>query len=443
MQAEFEKFVSEQGLFDREHRLLLALSGGKDSVCLFHLLKRSGFTFEAAHCNFQLRGNASDMDRKFVESLCTEYNIPFHIINFDTLKEADSMGKGIQETARLLRYSWFEKLQTENNFDRILTAHHKSDNTETVLINIIRSTGIAGLHGIRTRHGRLVRPLMFTDGSEIENYLLENRLVFRHDASNDSEDYLRNKLRIQALPGLRAIEPKLDDRFIELSKRVAEFEQISEQLLKLRLEDHSRPLQNGLWISDRFFDGVGDAAAMLYLILRPYGFNREQADSLNPATCTETGKRVFTADWRLIRERNGFALVKMQKDETTSTIEIDGPEGRYFTEGYSFNLSVVPMEQVDFTKHDTLYFDQEKCRFPLTIRTWKSGDRIVPLGMNGSKLVSDLLTDKKTPAHFRANVQVMTDHSETLMAVFPDVCSQLYRLTSGTRTAVAVEVKKP
>lgn len=440
MQADFLKFVSEQGLFSREHKLLLALSGGKDSVCLFHLLHRSGFLFEAAHCNFGLRGSESDLDQKFVEQLCNESGIRLHIKKFDTLMESETMGKGIQETARILRYTWFESLVETAHFDRILTAHHRSDHTETMLINIIRSTGVSGLHGILPQRGYLVRPLMFTNSPAVELYLLRNNLPFRHDASNDSNDYLRNRLRNEVLSELRKVEPEIDDRMYKLSVRVAEFENMAKQLLDARLAAYSKPLENGLWVSDSFFEVMKDQSALMYAWIKEYGFNRDQAEFLSPSRNPQTGKSVVSERCKLTRERDGYVLNKHLSNFRSDPLVIQTPEGTYRYGNFNFIFKIVPADQVKFETPQMLYVDYNLCRFPLTVRTWVKGDRIVPLGMDGSKLVSDILTDHKTAAYSKSSVPVLTDSNGILIAVFPQVCSQLYRLTPLSENALSIQI---
>lgn len=439
MLSDFENFVSENKLFSKKDKLLLAISGGIDSVCLFHLLRLGRFNFSVAHCNFMLRGEDSIKDEAFVRKLAEKHEIKAHFIRFDTKAESEKLKTGTQETARILRYSWFERLRQDAGYANILTAHHLSDNTETMLINLLRSGGISGLHGIPVRNGAIARPLMFADREGVEAFIKQNRFRYRHDISNDGDDYLRNRIRHHVIAELKKIDPAADRHFYASAVRVAEFESLSQNLLENIVSAHSETQNGILLLNDMAFDNIPYPAAFLYQFLKKYGFTRQACEGFNAFKKLQAGAKIESELWVLYRERNGFSLHEKNKDSTFSLI-IPQADTQIIGENFELNCSLIRPEEADF--HSALlYFDMDACNFPLEIRHWKAADRMQPLGMKGHKKISDMLTDRKLAHALRRQQLVLTDCNGDIMALFPDTCGERFKVGTATTSVLAVRFK--
>ncbi len=440
MLSDFENFVRKNKLFSKKDKLLLAISGGMDSICLFHLLLQGGYTFALAHCNFQLRGKESDADETFINKLATKHKIPVFIRRFDTAKISASEKKGTQEIARELRYNWFNSLLINEKFDRLLTAHHMSDNTETMLIHLLRSTGISGLHGIPVSNTKIVRPLMFIGRRDIEAYVVKKKYAYRKDASNDSDDYLRNRIRHIVLPAVYSIEPNADKSFFHSSNRILEFELLCNELLEQLKKKHCTEKNGVIAFNDSIFKGISDAGVLLYYLLKDYGFSRSDCSSFGAIHSIQTGKKIKAGDYTFVRERNGFTLLHERKAFETHIL-LDRDAKSFKHEVFNISIKYIKPIDVDYTKKSTLFIDADKCTFPLRIRPWQAADKMRPLGMKGSKKISDILTDKKTAHHERLQRFVLLDGNGSIMALLPEVCSELYRLDKGSRRILALRVK--
>ena len=437
----FENYVTKNSLFSRKTKLLLALSGGEDSVCLFHLLLKGGYNFSVAHCNFQLRGADSDKDEAFVKKLCNKHNIVFHCMRFETQKESRKLKLGIQETARKLRYSWFEDLIHQEHYERLLTAHHAGDNTETMLINLLRSTGVPGLHGILPVHGYVVRPLLFADRKMISAYVKKHKLKFRLDKSNLKDDYLRNYLRHHVVPGFRKVEPKVDEVFLAVSAQVREYEEMAEELMQKQWQELSEQRGNGFHIAFSALGKLDSMEVFMYYKLRHLGFNRSQVGKMIAMQSSQTGKMIRSADWVVTRERDG--LVFTPEKEKPKEIFIHELTKKAEYQGIILERKKINARKPDFFKHGILFADIDKCTFPLTLRSWRNADRMQPLGMKGSKKVSDILTDKKVQSSKRKEFQVLIDHSGKIIALPPLLINEQFKLTGETRSVLSIHLKNP
>ncbi len=440
MLPEFENFVSKNKLFSKKDKLLLAISGGPDSICLFNLLLAGGYTFELAHCNFLLRGKDSDNDEKFVKKLADKNGIRCHIRHFDTKAESKKSGCGTQETARNLRYEWFDTLKKRFKFNKILTAHHMSDNTETMLINIMRSTGISGLHGISVLNADIARPLLFTDRSGIESYLKKHKLKFRIDKSNDGDDYLRNRIRHHLIPEFKKIDPAFDRIIYKVAGNIREFEQMSADMLSAFRHQSLKSNGDRFSISDKSLENFTEPAVFLYFMLREYGFSRESCQTFSHYQNSRVGTYIESELWRLIRERGGFTL---EKKLPFSPVSFTLKEPGFVEFGNGIELSIKKIKPIDvnYKKKNTLFFDASKCSFPLEIRTWKAADKMQPLGMNGRKKLSDIFTDKKISNALRSSQLVLCNKDGNIMAWLPEMCSELYRVDTYSRSVLAVSIK--
>lgn len=436
----FENFIQTQQLFTPNHKLLLALSGGADSVCLFHLLLKSGYSFSAAHCNFGLRGAESDGDEAFVVDLCNRHNIPLHLVKFDTLGEQLQQKKGIQETARTLRYNWFRGLMKTHGFDFLLTAHHRGDHLETILINLLRSTGIKGLHGIPVNENSVVRPLLFTGRDEIRQYLSESQLTFREDSSNEGDDYLRNALRHKVTESLKMIQADAEQRFFESSQKVKDYEDIANELLQKKWQEICESTSEGIAISLSKLLGIQHQTAFLYYNLQGFGFTFSQiADILNSS---QTGKKIISNAYEMLRERDRLLIMPVNTAEIENELLITAPVMNQLFGGHSLDIQLESNHSsIDLKQSGVLYLNAEHIDFPIIIRTWQEGDKIKPLGMQGYKNISDILTDKKVDNSRRKQFPVLINTAGEVLALLPYTIHEDYKIHPETTKILSIRLK--
>lgn len=391
MLEKFQNHIDQNLPFLREGRLLIAISGGLDSVVLAYLCKKSKFNFALAHCNFNLRGTESDGDENFVMQLAKTLNVEVFIENFDTENYAKTHKLSTQMAARELRYNWFEKLKTQLNFNYVLTAHHTDDNLETFLINLSRGTGLDGLIGIPQINNHIVRPLLVFQRQVLEAFAKKQNMAWREDASNASTKYLRNKLRHEVIPILKGINPQLLQNFEKSIEHLQDSRSIIEDRIKeVSSQIISKRDDGNLKLSIDEIEKLNNSPAYLYELLKNYGFT-EWHDVVGLLEA-QSGKYILSRTHRLIKDRKHLLLSKKIKTERDS-IEIQESDkeisislGRLvFIKGYS-----------DFEKGKNLIFlDLAKLKFPLTLRKWEKGDYFYPSGMTGKKKLSKYFKDER------------------------------------------------
>lgn len=412
------------------------MSGGKDSTCLFHLLLKNNYNFSVAHCNYGLRGSDSNDDEIFCRDLAQQHNIGFHVIHFDTLAECKALGTGIQETARILRYQWFDSLCRDFNYQYLLTAHQKSDNTETMLINLFRSTGVHGLQGIPIKNGNRRRPMLFADSKMVLDFLNGNQLGYRNDLSNDSDYYLRNKIRNHLIKEMKGIQADLDDHFFHTAAHVHEYILMTDEIMQEKWQSLIKTEGKTIFINKKILDEMENAHTFLYYNLRSYGFTQTQCS--NVLNNSETGAKFYTNAYVLTHDREHYVL----SDNTTQS-EIDiliKPSDDDVTNGnIEVKINHLLPEHVNFNQAK-LYLDTSKCLFPLKIRNWKSGDKMQPLGMKGQKNISDVLTDLKIANTERQKCLVLEDAENKIIGLFPDKPSELCKLTLNTTDVLCIDI---
>lgn len=407
-----EAFHSQtKTLFDPKSTYLLACSGGMDSMCLASLLVKSGISFEIVHINFQLRGKESDGDREFVQNWAESQGITFHLQLAETGSYAKSKGISIQMAAREIRYRIFEEIRSKRNLQGVLLAHHEDDQLETIFLNLLRGTGIEGIYGMAERKGWLIRPLLIFSRAQIQTYMLENKLTWREDSSNEKDEYKRNNLRINGLPAILGLEPDARKNLLTSFSRLKDtgraFSGLFENWKKEQIrEDH--PYQ---FLPYPAIQNQPGASTLLYFWLRPYGFNSDQAQSIAEGLEQPKPGTVFKSPGYLIHfDRNELVLApepesfeSVYLDETSNELQL--PEGKYklIRQVYPIQLDKNPL-------HAQL--DASRLEFPLEIRNWKEGDKFVPLGMNSTKKISDFLIDIKMPLAKKQSVKVLVSGSE-------------------------------
>ena len=413
MHKQFLKYCTEIGL-ESNAKILLALSGGIDSMALLYLLYESGFSIEVAHCNFQLRGIDSEADEQFIRESCSALNIPVHVKRFDTDKQAKSEGISIQMAARNIRYSWFEELRKECNLDWIATAHHRDDQVETILMNLARGTGLKGMHGILPRQNKIIRPLLFSDRTMIEDWMQEQKHAFREDGSNASLKYVRNKLRHQVVPILKELNPSLSSTIQENTERFA----ASEINLSYFLEKERGSIlkQKGevQHISISELMKFPAPFSILFYFLSEYGFNDWKA--INQILTSDPGKVIFSKTHELLKDRNELVLREIKTQDTNIFEIFEDTEQILVPISLNFNTLDIKNFTLDKSKH-LAALDYEKLKFPLALRKWKKGDIFYPLGMRGKKKLSDFFIDEKFSLFEKENIWLLCSQGEIVWVV--------------------------
>ena len=395
---EFEKYVSENELFSHNDKVLLAVSGGVDSMVLMSLTAAAGYQFGVAHCNFQLRGKESDEDQVMVEREAKRLGVEFYNAHFDTVGEMARTGESMEMAARRLRYAWFKSLCDEHGYSVIAIAHHINDSIETFFINMLRGTGLRGLTGINAQVGHIVRPLMFATRKDIHDFAIAHRIPFREDSSNRSTKYLRNKVRLGLVPMLKEINPQFTTimrRNISRLSQAQEFVTASMDMIKRQVVEE----QSGIYTLhiDRIDSSLPRNFIIYEILSAQFGFKGDVVDLLCHALDNEaTGKRFYSRDWVAVVDRQKVVVAAVAEDDDCETL-VDRSMIRSYAGG-----SVLFYEYCDIDFIETLdmgdnvaLLDADKLQFPLKVRRWREGDWFIPLGMSGRKKLSDYLIDKK------------------------------------------------
>ncbi|MFV9482582.1 tRNA lysidine(34) synthetase TilS [Christiangramia sp. ASW11-125] len=392
MEKAFKKIIKEEYPFLCTNKLLIAVSGGVDSIVLAHLCKMSKMEFSIAHCNFNLRGEESDADEAFVKELAEKMEVPFFTQSFNTLKFAENAGISIQMAARELRYNWFEELSNSMEFDYTLTAHHANDNLETFLINLIRGTGPEGLQGIKDKHHQLIRPLIKFSRSEIEEFANSKSLKWREDSSNASDKYMRNRIRHHMVPLMQELNPQLLETFAKTQQHLNESMELVEDYMSLLYPKIISRDVFGYALDIAFLKKVPNSKQVLYQLLKSFGFT--EWNDVHDLMDAQTGKMVLSDTHRLIKDRTRLLLTEIQDETINKEYQLE--KGEEFVMIPDFGtLHLTEVDKFDKSATNSIFVPIRKLKFPLLIRKWKEGDFFVPFGMKGKKKLSDYFKDEK------------------------------------------------
>lgn len=420
----FKKYIAEEKLFSPGNKILLAVSGGIDSVVMAHLFKAAGYGTGIAHCNFQLRGKDSEEDEKFVKDLAAEFKLGFYSTSFETKKYQQENKLSPEEAARILRYAWFEEIRQLFNYDFIATAHHLNDAIETIFLNLTKGTGIKGLTGIPSKNGKIIRPLLFTTREEIATYALENKIRYRNDTTNFENDFARNKIRNQVIPVLKTINPSLEQTFKKNIVHFNDAELIYREQIKRKLKKLVTTDGNNKCISIPALMQLPAAATYLFELLHPKGFNSEQVEGILN-NLTKPGKVFYSASHRVITDRKNIILCAIEH-ETGSVIliEKENKTVRFGNYKLDFQVNTIKKEIKFNSGGSIVYFDADKIVYPLTLRKWKKGDYFYPLGLAkknsdkpGKKKISDLFNDLKFNLLQKENTWVLLSGEKIIWVV--------------------------
>ena len=389
MKNKVQQFITEKSLFTREDKLILGISGGADSVCLMHVFLELGYSFELAHCNFNLRGEESDADEYFVKDLAKEHQLKIHVKQFDTLVYAAENKISTQMAARDLRYAWFEKLRIKSSAKYLAIAHHANDDVETFFINLVRGSGLKGFLGIKEKNNAIIRPLLSVSRLEIEQYLKDRGLVFREDSSNASVKYLRNKIRHELIPLLAQMNPSIQQTVKDEMRILEGVAQIYASKVEEVRKDLTQEKNGIVQLEISALLALNPLHSYLYELLSAYGFYAVEA--ISKALQGQSGKQFFSSTHQLVVDRENIFISLLNKENevfeiTEKTISLVYP--------LEINFKVMADKTIIYD-NNIAQLDVEKLKFPLTLRKWKEGDKFMPLGMKKFKKLSDFFIDSK------------------------------------------------
>ncbi|MBL0095741.1 MAG: tRNA lysidine(34) synthetase TilS [Bacteroidetes bacterium] len=426
------KFISRHQLLREDETVLVALSGGLDSMVLLYLLHRLHFKITAAHCNFKLRGEASDADEFACEAICKEMQIPFTSRHFETKVVAEEKKISIQMAARDLRYDWFKQLALSHGYGAIATAHHSNDQAETVLLNLLSGKSIESIRGIPVRNNTIIRPLLQCTKEELRQYALEKNIRWREDSSNAENHYKRNLLRNEIMPLLRQINPSVEEQLSRLAERMADWNLLAEEGISSKIAAIVEEEKDFLRIHVQRLMDHPAKKMLLWKLLSPYGFDGAVIEDMTTQPL-ESGKIFLSASYTLTVDRDSFLLEKTIETATAPYVLIpEGNECIILPNGVlhlSFHENKISREQL--LNNNNAFLDAGLVQFPLEVRSWEEGDSFYPLGMDHPKKLSDYFIDKKIPVPEK-HKKLLVTHGRDILWIIGDRIDQRYRITENT-----------
>lgn len=433
--SQVQQFIDANKLFDKKSRIIVGLSGGADSVALFDMLISLGYDCIAAHCNFHLRGEESNRDEAFVKNLCLGYNQPLHTIDFDTEQYASDNSISIEMAARELRYKWFENLRLELKADYIAIAHHQDDSVETVLLNLIRGTGIKGLTGINPKNGYIVRPLLSITRNDIIKYLSDKQLDFVEDYTNQEDIYTRNKIRLSVLPLLESINPSVKESI----RRTAENLQQVETIYNYYIADKQSIIVSDNKISIPKLLEYIEPKAILFETLSKYGFNSASVNQIFNSLEGISGKQFFSEKYQVIKDRDCLIINKIE-DSINEEFVINKLD-TFLSQPIPVKIEVLKLDaNLNIERSPNIFYaDYDKLFFPLKLRHWKQGDWFIPFGMRGRKKISDYFSDNKFSLIEKEHCWLLCSQDDIIWIV-GHRSDDRYKITNKTQQILKISI---
>lgn len=442
----YHQFIKDENLFSPKDKLLLAVSGGVDSVVLCELCKQAGYDFIIAHCNFQLRGEESERDEQFVRALGEKYKVEVKVKKFETQKYAEENKLSIQEAARVLRYEWFEEVVSSqdsgfSSLAYILTAHHSDDNAETILMNFCRGTGLHGLTGIPVSYGHIKRPMLCFTREEILQFAKENKLKFVEDSSNQSSKYTRNLFRNEIIPVISKVYPQVKENLTDNIERFKEIEKLyklsvaglKKKLVKEKGSEWHIPIKQLMGYNNR---------ALIYEIISDFGFGEKQIDEVLKLAESESGRYIDspTFNYRLIKHRHWFIISPVQSAE--SGIIIIEQKNK----SIGFEKGILQIEETNnqqpATSNKTACLDAKEVTYPLILRKWKTGDYFYPLGMKKKKKLARFFIDNKLSKSAKEKIWVIESDKKIIWVVGHRI-DERFKITEKTKSVLRLNLISP
>ncbi len=441
MLEKFFTYIREENLFDPLQKVLLAVSGGMDSMVMLYLFQKAGYDFSVAHCNFNLRGEESDGDEQFVTDYCDQHNIRLFLNRFETLEYARQEGISIEMAARDLRYSWFNKLMVDEKFDCLATAHHQDDVMETFFINLSRGTGIRGLSGIKPKSGKLIRPILFADRNSIRNYAALHQIKNREDSSNSDTRIQRNFIRHKIIPLLDEFHPSFRKNIIKTVDNLNQTEILFQQKIDEIRAGAVTEYPWGETIRISAIETSDAARTILFELLREKGFSAEQADDMVASLHGESGKKFYSATHRLVKDREELIVTKTDNDQ---------PDLFYIEENCEsiekpFRMKMerkVRNSSFQFSRNPMVAdFDFDKLEFPLLLRKWQEGEYFQPLGMLGYKKLSDYFIDEKYSIPEKENAWILASGNKVVWIVGKRIDDR-FKIDENTKNIFRISIQR-
>ncbi|MEO6148949.1 MAG: tRNA lysidine(34) synthetase TilS [Mucilaginibacter sp.] len=439
--SRFSEFIAQNTLFTPHSSILVAVSGGMDSVLLARLFSAAGYNFGIAHCNFQLRGDESTADQQFCNNLAQQLNVSFHTINFDTRQYAVAHKLSIQMAARELRYEWFEQVRQQYGYSAIALGHHQNDTIETILLNLTRGTGIAGLHGILPKNGALIRPLMFLGRDEIADIIRDEKIDYAEDSSNASTKYARNKLRHEVIPKLKEVNPNLENTFENNLRHFRELETLLElkvaelknSLFSYRDEDVYLPISEVKKLHPQHL--------LLFKLLQDYGFSEIVVDDLVSSLEKHSGRVFESTRFRLILDREQL-IITPKKASAENQISINQTDTEAHFGGYKLNLLHDDSPLIVRDNPLATSVDAALLVYPLTLRSWQQSDFFYPLGMKTRKKLSDFFIGEKVPLHKKQQIPLLVNGNGDIIWIGGYRPDERYKVGKNTKKVTIFELFK-
>jgi tRNA(Ile)-lysidine synthase len=439
MLLDFKNHLDNHFPFLSEKKLLIAISGGIDSIVLSHLLHELKYDISFAHCNFKLRGKESDDDEIFITNLAKEFGVKLYVNHFETGIYAKKNKLSIQLAARKLRYQWFKNVLKEDHFDFIITGHNTNDNLETFLINLSRGTGLEGLIGIPPINQEVVRPLLAFSRENIFMYAIKNAITWREDKSNASIKYIRNKVRHKVLPILMEINPNLLDSFKNTLNHLNESQEIvNEKVDEVASEIIQKDATGIFKINIKALDKVSNSKAYLYQILKDFGFT--EWNDVFDLLKAQSGKQLFSREYRLIKDRKFLILIRIDVHSIDQTVHEIKENDKQISKPIRLKLEEVAEE--DEIEKTIIYVDKALLKFPLNVRKWEYGDHFSPAGMQGTKKISRFFKDRKLSILDKENIWLLVSSDNEIIWVINYRQDQRFMTTKSSKNILKIATYK-
>jgi len=429
-----QRYIEKNELLPTGCKVIVGLSGGADSMVLLDLLTLLGYQCVAAHCNFHLRGDESQRDADFVRRWCKDIDIPFRSVDFDTHQYAANRKISIEMAARELRYNWFEVIRQQEDAEAIAVAHHKDDSVETLLLNLIRGTGIRGLTGISPKNGRVIRPLLCVSRSEIEQYLDERGIPAIFDSSNNDDRFLRNAIRLRVIPLLEQLNPSVKEAIHRTSQHLTE----AEKVYTSAITEQTATLFQGEEINIDALKRSPSPSSLLFEILTPLGFNPSVIEDITESINANPGKQFLGERYRVIKDRDTFLVTPLPETEIANVYTVE-EDATSLNKPMMMQIRSLEMPVAIEKNKSTLTVDRDLLHFPLLLRRWQAGDWFIPFGMKGRKKLSDFFTDRKMNLRDKEEVWVLLS-GENLVWVVGERSDNRFRVTGKTKRVLQIRI---
>jgi tRNA(Ile)-lysidine synthase len=441
MLSDFKKFIKEELQLTKDDKILLAVSGGADSVLMLYLFWKAGYNCGIAHCNFHLRDKDSDFDEELVSKLALKYNYSFFKIDFNTMQYVEENGISIEMAARELRYTWFEKIRKENNYKFIATAHHQDDLIETFFINLTRGTGIRGLSGFNQKKNAIIRPILFANRSSIHQFIKKYNLEFREDRTNSETKYIRNKFRHNILPLFTEINPSYKQNILQTIKNLQDAELLMNNELNhvfKRLVSNKDEITH---VNINKLTEYKDIHPYLFEILQPFGFNNDQINNIEKVLHQESGKMFMSKTHKLVKDRDKLIIAPIDENFSLPIIITEKMDFANLPLGKQLNLNYLNKNSEFVISKEPEYatLDADKLKFPLEIRKWEQGDHFFPIGMRQKKKISDFLIDEKINLIDKQNTLLLLSDNQVVWIIGKRIDNR-FKITDMTSKVLQLQI---